>query len=198
VERSDPELTPESLRDIAHGLGVGRAEVWDEPTGERLLPWFEAEGWTIERHLLMRHHGARPAPPPEVEPADPEAFLPLRREWLGTIPGLADEEVQRQGAAALRRSLKSLAIRGFCVRAEGRPVAMASLIEGAMIEDVFTSESHRGRGLGAAVVCGALAAAGPLAYLATDADGLARPLYERLGFAGEGVVTIFIAPLPRG
>jgi GNAT superfamily N-acetyltransferase len=193
VERAAPELTPQGLRDFARGLGVTRAEIWDEPTAERLLPWFEAEGWTIERHLMMRHAGPRPAVPETVERIDPIEFLPLRRAWLDSIPDLAGEKLQQQGEIALRRTTAAVGVEGFGVRRDGAPVAMASLIDGAMIEDVFTLAAHRGQALGAAVVAGALAAAGDLAYLATDADGLARPLYERLGFEPEGVVTLFVA-----
>ena len=60
------------------------------------------------------------------------------------------------------------------------------------VERVYTTPSHRGRGLARAVVAHAAREAGDqLTFLFTDAHGAAQHLYARLGFRRQWVVYRF-------
>ena len=51
------------------------------------------------------------------------------------------------------------------------------------IDALYVTEQARGTGLGASLVAAALVAGGQdVAWIVADDEGLARPLYERLGF----------------
>ena len=51
------------------------------------------------------------------------------------------------------------------------------------IDALYVTERARGTGLGASLVAAALVAGGQdVAWIVADDEGLARPLYERLGF----------------
>ena len=61
------------------------------------------------------------------------------------------------------------------------------------VERVYTSPSHRGRGLAYSVVARAAQEAGEhLTFLFTDAHGAAQHLYARLGFRRAWVVYRFV------
>jgi GNAT superfamily N-acetyltransferase len=195
VERAAPDLTAAvlsaSVNRLQGRLPQRRIEIWHEGETERLLPGLEAAGWAHDAILLMDHRGAVPAPPAIVADATPAELEPLRAEWI------RDEwrdarDVDRVVADVARgdsRLREAVPWRAFCVRDGGRAVAMAWVLGGGdplMVEDVYVTPSHRGRGLGAAVVCAAVAAArgagAELVYLPTDANGQAQHFYRRLGF----------------
>ncbi|MFC8598626.1 GNAT family N-acetyltransferase [Isoptericola sp. NPDC057191] len=78
---------------------------------------------------------------------------------------------------------------GVLLRSTGELVAYARLVTDgatfAWLADVVVAPSHRGRGLGTALVAAALGDVAPLGLkrvlLRASADG--RPVYDRLGFA---------------
>jgi hypothetical protein len=61
-----------------------KVEVFDDATGERLRPGFEALGWHPEVLVWMIHDGPPPAADSRlpVSPADDESIRPLRRRWV--------------------------------------------------------------------------------------------------------------------
>jgi GNAT superfamily N-acetyltransferase len=170
-------------------------EVLHEPIGAELAPAFAAAGWRVSRHLLM----ALEEPPADpaadaVEEVSPDAVWSLREEWMRSEPWGRDEAV----AAMLRweRWRAGLtAARAFCAYDHGRPVSMCMLLatpHADEVERVYTTPSHRGRGLAHAVVARAAREAGEqLTFLFTDAHGGAQHLYARLGFRRAWVVYRF-------
>ena len=169
-------------------------EVQHEPLGAGVAPRFAAAGWRVSRHLLMAL--IEPPQPPglPVEEVPVDAVWPLREEWLRTEPwGTAGAVTTmldwEQGRAQLTGA------RAFCFRDGGRPVSMCLLLatdHADEIERVYTTPSHRGRGLAQAVVAHAARQAGDqLTFLFTDAHGAAQHLYARLGFRRQWVVYRF-------
>jgi len=169
-------------------------EVLHEPIGIALAPAFASAGWRVGRHLLMALH----EPPPEAERAVEEVAVdsvwPLRQEWMRSEPWGSDEAV----AAMLRWERWRAGLTGaraFCAFDGGRPVSMCLLLATAHadeVERVYTTPSHRGRGLAYAVVARAAREAGDqLTFLFTDAHGAAQHLYARLGFRRAWVVYRF-------
>lgn len=171
-------------------------EVLHEPIGTAVAPALAAAGWQVSRHLLM----ALEDPPPEVahavEEVDPEWIWPLRAEWMRTEPWGTDAAVGAMLAWERARADLTGA-RAFCVLDGGRPVSMCLLLatpHADEVERVYTTPSHRGRGLAHAVVARAACEAGDqLTFLFTDAHGAAQHLYARLGFRRAWVVYRFLA-----
>jgi GNAT superfamily N-acetyltransferase len=170
-------------------------EVLHEPIGAALAPAFAAAGWRVSRHLLMALEEL-PADlaPPAVEEVAPDAVWSLREEWMRAEPWGRDEAV----AATLRweRWRAELTVaRAFCAFEDRRPVSMCMLLatpHADEVERVYTTPSHRGRGLAHAVVARAAREAGDrLTFLFTDAHGAAQHLYARLGFRRAWVVYRF-------
>ena len=171
-------------------------EILHEPIGADLAPAFAAAGWQVSRHLLMALETHAPETGHAVEEVDPEVVWPLRAEWMrsepwGTEAAVAAMLEWERGRAELTRA------RAFCVRDGGDPVAMCLLLStphADEVERVYTTPSHRGRGLAYAVVARAAREAGEhLTFLFTDAHGAAQHLYARLGFRRAWVVYRFLA-----
>jgi GNAT superfamily N-acetyltransferase len=158
-----------------------RVEVFDAEAG---LP-FAIAGWARDEILHLRFAGPPPAPPAGAVEVDRAQLAPLRIQWLREV-GLG--HVLDTILEGDRRLFTATPTRAFTVRdSVGRPVSMALLVGDGpvrMVEDVYTEPAHRGRGYGAVVVRAAVAAAtdAELVHIPTAAQGLARTLYERLGF----------------
>ena len=172
-------------------------EVLHEPIGAALAPAFAAAGWQVGRHLLMALEEAPPDVSPDVEEVAPDDVWELRAEWVRSEPWGTEEAV----AAMLRWERWRAGLTGaraFCVRDGGRPVSMCMLLatpHADEVERVYTTPSHRGRGLAYAVVARALHEAGDqLTFLFTDAHGAAQHLYARLGFRRAWTVYRFLGP----
>lgn len=201
VTQPAPDLTAAGLEATVERLGCRQADFWDAPTFERLLPQMEARGWGVHRFALMAFEGEPPEPDGRVEEIGYAELTALRREWLGAVPELAaDPDFLEEALAAGLRIPAAMAHRAFCIR-DGSPVAMARISGDGdiiVVDDVFTTAGHRGRGLAGALVRTAVRAAldagATLVYLATDTEGAAQPLYERLGFRGLGVESRFLRP----
>jgi GNAT superfamily N-acetyltransferase len=201
IDHPAPELTAAALAATVRRLGFEQADIGDGGTAERLLPGMEAAGWKTQRFVLLAAPRDLPAPAVDVEEVAGETIASLRREWLlEEAPFAKDRELFDQVIRADRILWAANATRGFCVRHDGKPAARAQLMAArdgmAMIEDVYTTPSRRGEGLGAAVVLAAAAAgraAGcDLVYLPTGAEGLAQLFYRKLGFEPIGVITRFV------
>jgi GNAT superfamily N-acetyltransferase len=175
--------------------GQPAVEVLHEPIGTTVAPAFAAAGWQVSRHLLMALEGPPPEVPHTVEEVDPQLIWPLRAEWMRAEPWGTDAAVEAMLAWERARATLTGA-RAFCVLDEGRPVSMCLLLatpHADEVERVYTTPSHRGRGLAYAVVARAAQEAGDqLTFLFTDAHGAAQHLYARLGFHRAWVVYRFL------
>jgi GNAT superfamily N-acetyltransferase len=200
VEVPVDDLTPERLDAVVERhqgrLAQRRIEVFDEATAERLAPGMAALGYEPGRSVLMGWDGGEPPVAPQVEEVPYRAVEHLRAEWLRGDPWAPDLE---QALAADRHTFATTPTRAFAAVEQGLARAYGLLVdlgEVALVEDVYTSPSARGRGLGAAVIHRLVweSRAGGHAdtVLATPSAGPARALYERLGFTRLGVVHRFL------
>ena len=175
-------------------------EVLHEPIGTEVAPAFAANGWQVSRHLLMAPEDAPPPVGLRVEEVAPDDVWPLRAEWMRSEPWGTEAAVGAMlGWERARAELTGA--RAFCALEDGRPVSMCLLLttpHADEVERVYTTPSHRGRGLAYAVVARAAAeASGRLTFLFTDAHGAAQHLYARLGFRRGWVVYRFLAARRR-
>ncbi len=156
-----------------------------------------ARGWSDDPLLLLGRSGA--LEPPAADALAEEVpyghVRGLRDEWLRSEPWAEGEQDIRDAHEADRRLFSATPTRAFAVFEDGRPLAYALLLDGGrdgMLEDVYTTPSARGRGLGTAVIAAVLHAARAerheLVFVPTDAEGRSRPLYERLGFEPLAIV----------
>ena len=172
---------------LAHRL----VEFDDEATGARLRAGFESLGWAAEALAWLRLEG-QPAEGVEMQEVPFPDTRALRLEWagasvLGPDPdgGLGFSQHEDR-TAELRGSRALLAPGGVgfvSFRREG---------DTAEIEQVYVTESERGRGTGGALVTAAIRAAGaPETYIVADNDGDSKRLYERLGFQQVWIQHVF-------
>jgi GNAT superfamily N-acetyltransferase len=185
----DPGMSVEALVAFADealaGLDHRRMDFEQSDAAEPLRPGFEALGWLTER-LVWMLHAAPPPPPPDipVEEVPYDDVRDLRVAWyLEDFPGhdLSDHLAEAAKVARLHGA------RVLAVREAGQPVAFAQLERdgrSAEIAQVYVHPEHRGRGLGTAMTCAAIEAAGDAEDLWIVADDAGRPkeLYARLGF----------------
>jgi ribosomal protein S18 acetylase RimI-like enzyme len=161
-----------------------KLEVQDERAGARMRPFFEAAGWIADRLAVMLREG----PAPRHDDVEEVGLLDthaLRIEWYLSYDN--DEASQIAVAEAQDRLSVRRSMRAFIVRDSGGfPVGFASLAvgpDGVEIDQLYVTPVARGRGIGGRLVESALAAGGlETAWVIADDDGLARALYERLGF----------------
>jgi putative acetyltransferase len=203
VEVPAPDLDAERLHGAVERLQGRlehrRVEVFDAGTAERLDAGMAERGYDRGRSVLMGWDGGDPDPAPQVEQVPYSAVERLREEWLRDDPWAPDAETLAQGLAADRLAFSATPTRAFAVVEDGRPQAYGLLLDlgdVALVEDVYTTPAARGRGLAAAVVARLVwesrRAGHAETVLATDAGGLARGLYERLGFTALGMVHRFL------
>lgn len=171
------------LADCAHR----KLEIEDEATGAAARPFFDAAGWLTERHTMM----GRVGPPPPVRHAVLEVPLSatrdLRTEWYG-------EHADEAFMAAQEPVLARRGMRAFMAGEDGY-VMMAAGPGAVEIDALYVTERARGTGLGASLVAAALGAGGQdAAWIVADDEGLARPLYERLGFVTAWRFYDFVKP----
>ena len=171
-----------------------RIEVREETTGRRLESTFLAEGWQIEREVLMLLEGAPDGEADtsavrEVEPAAiEEAQRAMWRAGGASSPG--EEEIE-QLLERDRRIGTVVRARAFAVVEGGETIAFARLLSDAgvaHVEDVATLPAADGQGHARALVTHATAVARDeghevVAIFAADEDGSPKDLYAQLGFA---------------
>ena len=198
VETTARELHPSEIAFAAERRfpDAPAIEVLHEPIGAALAPALAAAGWAVSRHLLMAMQEPPPAPDPAVEEVATEAVWPLREEWMRAEPWGSEAAVGAMLEWERERAAMTGA-RAFCAYADGQPAAMCLLLatpHAGEVERVYTTPSHRGRGLAYAVVARAAREAGDqLTFLFTDAHGAAQHLYARLGFRRAWIVYRFLA-----
>lgn len=130
-----------------------------------------------------------PKPPASVGHLD---ISPVEsEEELETYQGVAIEGFglpREAGPLFLTKAFYRLPnVRLYLGRLEGEPVCTSALIATGPVAGIFwvaTLESHRGRGLGAAVTMSAVLGGAEYAcrFASLQASKLGRPVYERLGF----------------
>jgi GNAT superfamily N-acetyltransferase len=177
---------------ILGGAGLAHREIIVERAadGERLATAFAALGFECEDVAVMalRREPDRPRDLALVEEVDVDTFIPAVTNVYRQMPLSGSEEVARS-LADYRRVLAADGARFFAARVDGQIASMCELYQGrgvAQVEDVFTLEEHRGRGLAGAVVLRAAHEARQggcdLVFLFADRSDWPKDLYARLGF----------------
>lgn len=201
----EAELVPALAR-----AGCRRAHVVvfrpEEQTG--LLAAASTRGERIVWDLVMRHEG-----PVERTPDDPvleivafdDAFWAAQRASTRLF-GVSDERALDELSAMEREILVPAGRRWFVVRDDqAGAVAFTALLvlEGVgFVDHVLTLPGARRRGHARAltrrVLAEAHAAGAERIYLLADPEGVAAPMYERLGFERLTHLASWISPLERG
>ena len=188
VEGDASDLEPLDLVRAADALLAEcrhrKLEVQDEAAGARMRAFFDAAGWVTDRNAVMLREGPAPAHA-DVEEVGLLETRPLRVEWYLSYEN--DEAAQEAVAEAQDRISVRRGMRAFIVRDSGGfPVGFTTLAvadHGVEIDQLYVTPEARGTGIGGRLVEAALAAGGrESAWVIADDDGLARALYERLGF----------------
>ena len=162
-----------------------------QPTAERLEAPFLADGWKVDREVMMVL--AR-APDRELDTdiafeADGDEVARLMTRWVSEGEQLSGDELA-QVVECTRREARARRARQLGVANEdGVLVAMTKLYSDgriAQVEDVYTTPGARGRGYARAMIGRALelarAARHELVFIVADDDGWPKELYARLGF----------------
>jgi GNAT superfamily N-acetyltransferase len=179
----------------------------DSEAGERLAPELVSAGWERERTVFMVFRGdpgqaTRDPRAREISDAEMrELMLANFKQYdygQDTSPGLPQRLVEAH--FEVRRGTPAL---GFGAGEDGGLQSMCTLfldpdVDGtrvAMVEQVGTFPSYRGRGLAKAVVSAAVRAGGEwgaeLITVPADADDWPQLIYANLGFEPVGVQVQF-------
>jgi GNAT superfamily N-acetyltransferase len=199
VEGPDTGVSADALvhaADVVQGrLDHRLVEVEDEAAGLRLRPGFEALGWAAERLAWLELEGAPPGDP-QLEEVPFPATRALRLEWAAGSPWDTGAEATQRFSELEDRTAALRGSRALIARDEtGTPVGFVSFRrdgDTAEIEQVYVTESQRGRGTGGALVTAAVRAAGaPATFIVADDEGDAQRLYQRLGFREVWIQHVF-------
>ena len=185
----DPGMSAEELAAFADealaGLAHRRVDFERVDVGAALRERFAALGRLTEQLVWMRHESSPPAATEiAVEEVPYDEVRELRVRWhREDFPGVDPTRFLDQSREAAGRRDAQV----FAVRDGGRPIAYTQLErhEGsAEIAHVYVHPDHRGRGLGTAITCAAIHAAGGARdlWIVADDEGRAKELYARLGF----------------
>ena len=199
VDRADE---PEEL--VAEAARLERRLIFvpDPELGDALAPWFEQQGWRIDRHVVMAQlrEPERVADLSLVHEVSEPDLRGARRRVLANEPW-ATPEVLDQIFAAKALIGERVSTRFFAVELDDEVVSYSDLyVDGAdaQVEDVGTVPEHRNEGHATTVVLGATAearkAGAGFVFLVADADDWPKELYGKLGFDVVGHYTKFFAP----
>jgi GNAT superfamily N-acetyltransferase len=200
--RVEHDAEPEELVAEANRLERPLIFVPNPELGGKLAPWFEEQGWRIDRHLVMAQlrEPEKSADLSLVRELDEQALRPPRRRLLEGQPW-AKPEVVEQLFAAKALIGERVTARYFAIELDGEVVSYADLyLDGAdaQVEDVGTLPEQRGNGYATAVILGAIEQArttgADFVFLVADAEDWPKELYGRLGFDELGHYTKFFAP----
>jgi GNAT superfamily N-acetyltransferase len=177
-------------------VGYRHVRVEHEATAERLASSARAEGWRVDREVVMVLEG--PAGPPAgggpVREGTLEEVLELTDAWYVEEGEATSDEVGANLREMTRREHAATPERRFIVEdPPGRPAGMTSIRERdrvCMLEDVYVLPDVRGRGHGRALVRHATDFARrddhDVVFLVADADGWPQRLYASAGFVPAG------------
>ncbi len=198
----DRPAEPEELVAEAEQHGRRLIFVPEPELGDRLAPWFEREGWRVDRHVVMvqLRKPNRAADLSVVQELREEDLRAARKQVLSGQPW-ATEEVLDHIFAAKRVIGERVRARFFGAVVDGEVVSYSDLYQDgadAQIEDVGTLPEQRDRGYASAVVLAAIEAArrdgAEFICLVADANDWPKELYRRLGFDTVGRYTKFFVP----
>jgi GNAT superfamily N-acetyltransferase len=180
--------------------------VEDPETARSLAPALLADGWAMEREVVMALSGPIvPVPthdPRVVELSEDEA-LSLMRRWDTDEHPDASADTIDQLVEAARREGRVWPERRFGVLDHSRsPLSMTKLRSGddvAHLEDVYTVPEARGRGFARALVTHAAELAGGrpdragagCVFIVADEDDWPKNLYAEVGFRPVGWTRTF-------
>ena len=200
-----------AFADEVHGDRAHRQVLAGGDTAPAVLAGLLQAGFEIEEGVHMLLEGPLQGPPPEehdirevATEADWRSAARLTRLWHeeeNARPGAThqlSEEVSRQMAAALRA--KSPDYRTFLLRVDGVDAAYFGAFPGVdglgMVEDLYTVQSYRKRGLARALihhcVADARARGAEAVLIGADADDTPKLFYERLGFVPTSMIMSWI------
>jgi GNAT superfamily N-acetyltransferase len=188
VEGPDTGLQASELISLVDGLQADlqhrRILVEDEAAADRLRPQFDDAGWETERLVMLLRSGPPPEGPEDVVEAPYADTRALRLEWHHSSEWGDEEALHLDSAEAVAVRIGT---RAFVARGDdGAPIGFCSLFsvaDGAEVDQAYVTPSARGRGLGARLISGALAAGGHHTnWIVADDEGRPKGLYQRLGF----------------
>jgi GNAT superfamily N-acetyltransferase len=179
----------------------------DQAVAERVWPELERRGWQRGRTVFMAlctdpRDAIRDARAREISDAQLDVVTQANFKQYDYGPETSAALV-RQLVAAQRAMRAGTTARAFAAGEDGGLQSMCTLfLDGdvtgtptAMVEEVGTLPSHRGRGLAKAVVSAAIRSAGEwgarLIVVPADADDWPQLLYSKLGFEPVGTHTSF-------
>ena len=199
---SAEELAAEANRLLGQaGLRHRKVEVWDAEAGVRLEPGFVKLGWNRERDVIMVVHREpdRLVDTSSVHEVGADDLVPAWTESWALDPAVLNSDVARQLVENKRRLGVETNTRFFAARVDGEVGAYCELYsdgQTAQIENVFTLDRFRKRGLARSVVSKALdvAQGHDLIFLIADQDDWPKELYRKLGFDDVGLIWEFILP----
>jgi ribosomal protein S18 acetylase RimI-like enzyme len=200
--RVEWDVEPEAVQAEAERFGRRMIHIPNAEVGERLVPYFQAQGWLVRRHVLMaqlREPDRKPDLSIVTEVAEPE--LRAARHQVVTGQPWAKPEVMAELFAGKALIGQRVQARYFAVLVDGRVVSYTDLYQDgadAQIEDVGTLHEHRERGYASAVVLVAIDVArkdgAEFVFLVADLEDWPKELYRRLGFDELGYFVKLIAP----
>ena len=191
-ERGFDELTGKVVREAADelqaSLGHRKVLIPDEAAGARVAEELKERGWRHYTLVTMAYRGGGDgAGARQAEQVDPRAVRGARAQALED--GKRDAEATRQIVAFTELMATVAPSRLFAAFTEGAIGSFCALFqEGGVgqIDEVTTIERFRRRGLGTAVVEGALQASladgDDLTFLVADEGDWPKDWYARLGF----------------
>lgn len=170
--------------------------VHDETTAERLAGAAGAEGWRVDRELVMvlEREPAEAVETERVREGTLEEVLDLTDAWFVEEGEATDPRVAADLREMARREHDATPERRFVVEdPPGRPAAMTSMRERdrvCQLEDVYTLPGVRRRGHARALIAHATAFARrddhDLVFLIAGEDDWPRELYASVGFVPVG------------
>jgi GNAT superfamily N-acetyltransferase len=185
------------------GLHHRKVEVFDDATGTRLQPGFAKLNWSSECDVIMVAARAsdRDVDTAGVDELTADELVPAWTESWHLDPHVFSAHVAQQLVENKRRLPETIDTRFFAAHVDGEIGAYCELYSDgktAQIENVFTLERFRNRGLARAVVSKALGEARTgghdLVFLIADRDDWPKELYGKLGFDVVGRIWEFLLP----